>query len=282
MTTACLTTNQLSKSFKVHARVIEAALKAAGIKPAFEVPSSRGKMLLWPAPEATAAVEAHLSQRAEQAAQDEQAAASPTLGELEPVLALYVDDMKEHLTKTITKVYDQNVILMRAINTLTEKLAYATGVLNDLGTSCRNSDIALDEQFGLILQRLPLAPSVKAADPATPVPALVATTPIAKPELPKPKKRRIAIVGLLPSQQPLIEKEFKECFDLRYFSADDGRGKGFTTSVAHCDLVIGMANFIGHGAQNNAKAAGVKLEAIHGGISKLRDRLTNYFIEANG
>ena len=43
-----------------------------------------------------------------------------------------------------------------------------------------------------------------------------------------------------------------------------------------------MANFIGHGAQNNAKAAGVKLEAIHGGISKLRDRLTNYFIEANG
>lgn len=95
----------------------------------------------------------------------------------------------------------------------------------------------------------------------------------------KTKLKRVLVCGLLPAQAGLIQSEFHSCLDLRFLSVDDKIDK-FKTHATHVDHVIVMTNFISHKHQEAIECVGVKPILVSGGMSSLKDKLTEIYAEA--
>jgi hypothetical protein len=90
------------------------------------------------------------------------------------------------------------------------------------------------------------------------------------------KKPKVLVVGLLPNQAGIVQSEFFEAFDIRFAESDTPTKR--LESMAHdCDRVMLMTNFISHSTQDAVKKH-PGFERIQGGVSKVKDRLTELFI----
>lgn len=160
---------------------------------------------------------------------------------------------------TCSKLVEQNVLLLRALNDQREHMSDQLAALRE------------------IVLRMPAPSPEPQAQEAAAAPVAAAQTPAPDG---KPKRMRIAIVGLLNNQRALIEREFGEAFDIRFFQSDDAKGRSFTDALQHCEMTLAMTAFINHGIDATVKAAGGKLVRIGGGMSSLRERLTAIWLEA--
>lgn len=91
------------------------------------------------------------------------------------------------------------------------------------------------------------------------------------------KKPKVAVVGLLPQQAGLIAQEYRDCFDLSFPNKDDS--KELKSAATHCDKVYEMTKFIGHSTENTLLGAGAALVRVAGGMTELRDALTEHFVK---
>jgi len=117
-----------------------------------------------------------------------------------------------------------------------------------------------------------LSTRTKHRDKSKPAVADVAATVVTA-----PGKRKVIICSLLPVQQELMRNEFGDCFDLRMFYRD--QEKALTKAVNHGDLVILMGDFISHRVSQRIEGAGGKIELVMGGLTKLREKLTELYCD---
>lgn len=101
----------------------------------------------------------------------------------------------------------------------------------------------------------------------------------AEPAAPPSHLKKVLVVGLEPRTSGLISQEFRDALDMAFFTPDE-MGKRLRDAAAHADHVICMTGFISHKQVECVKAAGAEPEFIHGGTTKLRDRLTELFVTA--
>ena len=91
------------------------------------------------------------------------------------------------------------------------------------------------------------------------------------------RRRRILIVGLLPSQTNIINQEFSKAFDLAFFSSD--RIAGLRNASQNVDLVVTMTDFISHAHEEGVQGSEDR-RRVSGGMTRLRNTLRDYYNEA--
>lgn len=111
--------------------------------------------------------------------------------------------------------------------------------------------------------------------------ALPAVMPAVSPKPVEPRvetkaKRRILIVGLLPQQAGLIQQEFHRELDLDFYQTTEHRNR-LASKARHVDLVISMTKFIDHSVTETIRAAKANLRYCNGGLTALRDILTEEY-----
>lgn len=94
----------------------------------------------------------------------------------------------------------------------------------------------------------------------------------AKQHLPK-----VLIAGLLPSQASMIEKEFKQCFDISFVDANSTTNL-LKSRAANAQHTLVMADFISHRHTDAIKSVGASPVIIRGGMSTLRNSLTELYV----
>lgn len=104
--------------------------------------------------------------------------------------------------------------------------------------------------------------------PALPAPAASRATEAPRAE-PLPK---IGILGLLPQQAGMIQKEYGDRFDLAFLERN--HSKGLKVAGATNRKVFVMASFVGHSDTDALQACGANFKLVHGGMSSLREALT--------
>lgn len=98
----------------------------------------------------------------------------------------------------------------------------------------------------------------------------------AGPTAPAPRKRRVLIVGLLPQQAGMIQQEFHRELDLSFYQTTEHRNR-LASAAGHADIVISMTKFIDHSVTETIKAAKANLRYCNGGLTALRDILTEEY-----
>lgn len=97
-------------------------------------------------------------------------------------------------------------------------------------------------------------------------------------EVPTLEKTRVAIIGLLPEQQGLIQTEFGDLFKL-YFVETTKTNVGKLKAAGNCAKVFVMGSFISHGQLNVLQSAGISFTTCMGGMSTLRGEMRSYLEE---
>ena len=91
------------------------------------------------------------------------------------------------------------------------------------------------------------------------------------------RKRRFLICGLLPQQAGMLQTEFNEVFDLRFWK-DETPGK-LKSMIPGCERVLVATGKISHATCDIIKTTNTPIEYCQGGMSSLRDRLTKLYVE---
>lgn len=114
--------------------------------------------------------------------------------------------------------------------------------------------------------------------------ALQSALPAALPHPPAPKqevmpaRKRVLVVGLLPQQAGMIAREFGECLDLDFVEQTKA-GSTLRDKVNGQDAVIAMVKFISHDSEQMIQAKHGNLIRCPGGLSHLRDILTEQYVK---
>lgn len=90
------------------------------------------------------------------------------------------------------------------------------------------------------------------------------------------KLANVVIVGLLPDQENMIKDEFKDCFRLRFWK--DGNPKSLREISGSADHILTFVDKIGHKHEDAILASGRKPDRVTGGMSSLRKRLTEIYV----
>lgn len=90
------------------------------------------------------------------------------------------------------------------------------------------------------------------------------------------KLANVVIVGLLPDQENMIKDEFKDCFRLRFWK--DGNPKSLREISGNADHILTFVDKIGHKHEDAILASGRKPDRVTGGMSSLRKRLTEIYV----
>lgn len=97
-----------------------------------------------------------------------------------------------------------------------------------------------------------------------------------------PRRPRALIVGLLPGQQDIITREFGRELDLRFVTSQ-AQVSNRAKELSHTsDAAILMTKFVNHAAEDIIKSRGGRLIRVSGGLSQLRDTLTQFYCEQQG
>lgn len=96
------------------------------------------------------------------------------------------------------------------------------------------------------------------------------------------RRPRALIVGLLPGQQDIITREFGRELDLRFVTSQ-AQVSNRAKELSHTsDAAILMTKFVNHAAEDIIKSRGGRLIRVSGGLSQLRDTLTQFYCEQQG
>ena len=94
------------------------------------------------------------------------------------------------------------------------------------------------------------------------------------------RKPRVTVVGLLPGQAALIEKEFGDAVELHFVTSDQTASQKLKGLCRTSAAVLTMTGFISHAAEDLIKANGGNLIRVQGGMSSLRDAITEAYVGA--
>lgn len=111
---------------------------------------------------------------------------------------------------------------------------------------------------------------------STTVPALDEPSVIAPPAPDAPPKKNVIICGLWDHLHRFIRREFGDCFNLTLINPDEHPSR-IAAKMANADHVLVMVRFVRHAFSENVTANGRKPINIDGGISTLRDALTELY-----
>lgn len=94
----------------------------------------------------------------------------------------------------------------------------------------------------------------------------------------KPKRATVLVAGLLPNQAGIIETEFGDVFDLRFFMTDDNLKhlKAMSKSVDH---VFTFTSKVSHAIEEVMVGQGHKVHRCSGGMTLLKDQLLKLYAE---
>ena len=269
------TLTKLAESHSMGNKRATELLAAAGVQPSAEVSFGKGTMRLYEAEPARAALVAAVKAEGDAAAAAALAALPPVtqaptvLGieyVMEAVAAAHAENRRLHtaavgdherIETATTKLADQNVLLLRAIESI------KTTFLGKLD--------ALQESFDARIDSLadPLSRITRSTAPLGLVPGRDPT--------PAPKTR-VGIIGLFPAQSTTIEKEFADVFDLVLIPGAESTPGGLVSKLSSCHSVFVMQVGQSKAGERLLKEAGVRATRITGSISSLRNELTNLFV----
>lgn len=88
------------------------------------------------------------------------------------------------------------------------------------------------------------------------------------------QKRKAVIVGLLDGQAKMIERDYCDLFDLKFYGSNTPMQQ-VTQAANNADSVFMMAGFVGHNVQGGLPKE--KTILVHGGMTDLRARLEQVF-----
>jgi DNA-binding Lrp family transcriptional regulator len=96
--------------------------------------------------------------------------------------------------------------------------------------------------------------------------------------LPEPAviKPCLGIVGLLPAQIDVIEKEFGDVFEVRYWKDD---GVAALKALGRASEVVLVTKWCNHSATEVLKGVGAKWRFVDGGLTELKTMLTALYVE---
>lgn len=262
METSLVTHADLAKKFGFDDQTVASVLAKAGVKPVHMFKFGRGYSRLYDPAEATAAVQAYYDAvqayyDAKRAPPPAEAPAEATAPQEPPKYLAEVLTLLEALDERTTKLLEQNATIFRTLTTLREE------VQDGLVSAQLNA--ALDATAG---------PSATApADPTTPTVSGQAS----KARADKTPKPRVLVVGLLNDQTSMIEKEFRDCLDLRFLRAG-APSQAIRSAAASCDHIACMTGFIDHPTDTLLRKAGATYHGVAGGMTRLRDALTELYV----
>lgn len=263
-------TNSICKLYHIREDAVMRVLKGAGVEPVHVTPLGRGVMRLYDPGLVKKAFDEWLKSKEPKAVEPAPASASddpsPILGAIN---AMANEAAEEHAALVVLckRLADQNVLLLRSVEDMRANV-YAK--IDGLQAAIDAMAHPLDQ-------------------PAAPAEPVVATQPRAEVirlvEQPKPAKPKVCIVGLLGDQKRMIEKEFGPVFDLRIYESGGHTnygGREFIDAISRVDHIVVMTSFIGHSAENAIRAVKAKPVRVTGGMTNLRDRLTEIFVNQPG
>jgi hypothetical protein len=97
------------------------------------------------------------------------------------------------------------------------------------------------------------------------------------PAIEKERKPKVLIAGLINSQIQIIEKKFKDHFDLRYWRSEQSL-KQLKSSIKSMDVILGFTGKLNHSA-DEIMAQSDKYIRISGGMSSLEEELVKMYVE---
>lgn len=87
---------------------------------------------------------------------------------------------------------------------------------------------------------------------------------------------RVGVVGLMPVQAGELTTEFSDALDLRFATADRTSD---LAALKGCDVIFLHTRHMSHAADQYLRTFGVELRRVTGGVSKLKDELTAFFVK---
>jgi len=121
-----------------------------------------------------------------------------------------------------------------------------------------------------------LTRELAAVVPQAAAPAKQLTLNLANLPVPAVTKPCLGVIGLLPAQVDVIEKEFADVFDLRYWK-DDGVAALKALGRA-CEVVL-VTKWCNHSATEVLKSVGAKWRFVDGGLTELKHMITALYVE---
>lgn len=248
MTPTLLTLEGLAKQAKTTRATVEKIIKTKKLQPVHSAKVGRGLVSFYDPIIVVPVIKNELAvKKAIAEAPQPSIPPAPASIDLKPVTSRLddIEEALETLSKKLDRLAEQGPLLLRAI----EKM---------------HADV-LESATKPAEQKV-----VFAEEPAT-----VVSTP-APPEVVVPKKPNVVVIGLIPNQKQMIDKEFSTSLRLSFYESDDAKGKQFTSHCASADAVFCMTAFMNHGIDAALKSSGTKAVRISGGMTSLRTALTSY------
>lgn len=99
--------------------------------------------------------------------------------------------------------------------------------------------------------------------------------------LPAPRLKRVLVCGLMPQQAGMIQSEFNDCFDIRFWNNQNGDGFDSLKSLCKSsDAVFFHTSHSSHGVESAARQHAVRFIRVSGGMTQMRAALTEFYAEA--
>lgn len=266
---------ELAEHFGAPRAVIEAVMTELKLAPVYSMPQGKGKVDLFNFDDVVGPIEAALKARRTKRAEKAEKAMTATM---DPALTASVEGLAQRIDASLDEAAETNAGILSTMKTLIEQNRALLRMLEDI----RGTTYAKIDGLQAAFDALP----VQAVEPPAPVVAALAVNvtpppaPATKNPVPTVKARlpRIAVVGLLNDQKHMIEREFGDAFDLRMYDSDAAKGKGFSDVASNCRAVVVMTAFMNNGIESAVKAAGSRLVRVNGGMTGLRNTLTELFV----
>lgn len=100
-----------------------------------------------------------------------------------------------------------------------------------------------------------------------------------RPNRPVASKAKVVVIGLLPQQAGQIEQEFGQVFDLNFIEAGKNQRAKIRALVAQDPHIYAMVNFMSHALEKQIQGV-THYHRVAGGLTKLRDLLTQQYVDA--
>ena len=268
------TAAELAREFNTRSEHVNNELRQAGIDPVHSLKAPRGTQPVYERSSALPILQARFAPEPPPAAGDVSCAK-----ELRDIAQSTQKAVDECLTtieahgEAIAKLAQQNIALARILDAL--KIDQANR-LNALQASIDRGMEHMAQWTTATSGDRAVLPSPAAAEPSPP------KAPKHNPEptpAAKPARTRVAVVGLIGTQKAIVEKEFKDVFDLRFFETDAASGRAFREALSNCSAAFLMVGFATHSVDATIQESGTKLVRVSGGITSLRDKLTGYYLQ---
>ena len=113
--------------------------------------------------------------------------------------------------------------------------------------------------------------------PLKPISVEALTRQILPQEHTGPRRPTILIAGLLPNQAGIIQTEFGEAFDFRFYMVGQSMGQ-LKNMLPGADYVWTFTSKISHAVEETMKAKGVTIHRCSGGLTMLKDQLLALYV----